>query len=111
MPSSPDRKRLLSVLNKMVMQERWRRMAKVQGVLMKRSKTKSGNIKLLLRGKTEKVLYILQRNGNLFKAAQGLEKGDVISAAARRYLGKYYCTRLGKVQQEKGLGQFHSPKR
>ncbi len=101
MPSE-DHKLLMKKLDKLVLQERWRKMPKSSGVVEKKSLTKSGNIRINVRTtKSGKTFYILARNGNLFAEGSKVMVGEKIHVALRRYLGRYYCVRLVRKGTEK----------
>jgi len=96
---SLDHQQLMQVLNKLATAEKWSRMPKKKGILLKKEMTKSGNIKLVLQTKKrEERVYVLKRNKNLHATAQQLAVGDSVGVSLRRYLGKMYCTRLAKVE-------------
>jgi hypothetical protein len=94
---SSDHRKLMGVLNKMVTHEKWRKVPKRKGVLVQKSKTKSGNYRLKIKGKNEFLAYVLQRNKNLYATAEALMKGDTVSVAVRRQLGKLYCVKISLV--------------
>lgn len=95
---SPDHQQLMNVLDKLATAEKGSRMPRKKGVLIKKETTKSGNIKLVLKTKKgEESVYVLKRNKKLYEVAQSLVVGDTVSVSLRRYLGKFYCTRVGKI--------------
>ena len=100
---SPDHQQLMKVLDKLATAEKWAKMPRKKGTLLKKEITKSGNIKLWLDTKKgEEKVYVLKRNKNLYATAQELATGDSVGVSLRRYLGKMYCTRLMKsVRREK----------
>ncbi len=100
---SEDHKRLIGVLKKMVVREKWRKMPKRKGVVVEKLLTKSGNIKLVLRDND--VVYVLKRNKNLFEEAGKLREGDFVSVMLRTHLGKQYCTKISR-QKEKRLDSW-----
>ena len=72
---SPDHKRVLSVLKKMVVREKWRRMPKMQGEVVEKGITKNGNIKLGLKRRDDDcTVYVLKRNKNCLKNLAKFEK-------------------------------------
>ncbi len=87
-----DHKKLMSVLNKLAQQEKWRKMKKKSGKVKSITKTKSKNIRITFDDKSR--VYVLKRNKNLFETAEKLKKNDEISVALRTYLGKSYCTKI-----------------
>jgi len=96
--ASQDHKNLMRTLNKLVKEEKWRKMSKAAGKVLSKSMTKSGNYRLVLeKGETRKTIYVLKKNQNLFAVAEGIKKGDKVTAALRRYLGKMYCTKINMV--------------
>ncbi len=98
---SLDHQQLMQVLNKLATAEKWSRMPKKKGILLKKEMTKSGNIKLVLQTKKrEERVYVLKRNKNLHATAQQLAVGDSVGVSLRRYLGKMYCTKLAKVEHK-----------
>lgn len=91
----------MSVLTKLADREKWRKMKKLNGKVLQKKLTQKGNVKLVvMTGKGEQALYILKRNKNLFEITNSIEKGEAISVAVRRYLGKYYCTKVDIAQKE-----------
>jgi len=91
-------------MNKLARQEHWRKTPKLQGKIIQKSETKSGNIKLALqRGDKTIFLYVLQKNKNLFETVSSLRLGESISVALRTYLGKKYCVRLTKKEVKKEI--------
>lgn len=104
---SPDHQQLMQVLDKLATAEKWSRMPRKKGVLIKKEVTKSGNIKLVLKTKRgEESMYVLKKNKNLYATAQELTVEDSVGVSLRRYLGKMYCTRLvpserKEIQKEK----------
>ena len=46
-----DHKKLMGVLKQMVKRDRWRKIPKVNGNVLEKSITKSGNIKLVIKAK------------------------------------------------------------
>ena len=105
MPSK-DHKQLVKVLNKLVKQERWRKIPKALGKVVEKSLTKSGNIRVILKGKSEVKFFVLKRNKNLFETASKLMEGDVVSVALRTQLGKQYAVKL--IKKGKSLSEFIS---
>ncbi len=103
MPSK-DHKQLLGVLNKLVKQERWRKIPKVSGIIAEKSITKSGNLKFIIN--KDIMFYVLKRNKNLFETASSLTIGDEISVALRRQLGKQFAVKITKKNKEKNLQQW-----
>lgn len=98
---SDDHKRLMAALDKMVVQQKWQRMPRLKCRLKKKSTTKSGNLKLDMEKQT---VYVLKRNNNLFRIADAARKSDVLSIAARRHLGRLYCTKVknhGKINMHR----------
>lgn len=102
MPSK-DHKLLIKTLNKMVKQERWRKIPKAKGKVIEKSKTKTGNLKFVLDKNV--TFYVLKRNKNLFEEAMKVEGGDFINVALRTQLGKQYCIKLTR-RKEKKLSDF-----
>lgn len=107
----------MKTINRMVRQERWRKLPKAKGTVLESSLTKSGNIKLVLKRGEKKerkekkgnikeninrniseniTFYVLKRNKNLFEAASRVKEGDAVSVALRSSLGKSYCVRLNE---------------
>lgn len=105
-----DHQQLMNVLNKLATAEKWAKMPKKKGILVKREITKSGNIKLVLKTKkSEERVYVLKKNKNLYTTAQELAGGDTVGVSLRRYLGKMYCTRLVKsAEMEKNKKENES---
>jgi|SRR3989338_10383966 len=101
MPSK-DHKLLMKTLNKLVKQERWRKLKKLKGKVTEISKTKSGNLKLIIN---ETSVYVLKRNKNLYATAETIKQNEMISVALRTHLGKYYVLKITK-QKDKTLGEF-----
>src|SRR3989344_7608770 len=95
MPSK-DHKLLMKTLNKLVKQERWRKLKKLKGKVTEISKTKSGNIKLIIQ---ETPVYVLKRNKNLYALAETIHLNEIISIALRTHLGKYYVLKITKKGQ------------
>ena len=89
-----DHDKLMQSLNKLAASEKWRKMPKKSGKIESVTSTKTGNIRVTFDDSS--VVYVLQKNKNLFEAAQELKTGDIISVAVRVYLGKRYCTRIVK---------------
>ena len=81
--SSKDHKNLMKTLNKLVKQERWKKIPKAKRKVVEKSLTKSGNVKLVIKTKKEIVFYILKKNKNLFEEAAKVKLGDVIGIALR----------------------------
>ncbi len=101
---SPDHQKLMQVLDKLATAEKWAKMPKKKGILMKREVTKSGNMKVVLKTKKgEESVYVLKRNKNLYATAQELTVGDTVGVSLRRYLGKMYCTKLARSDKKKNL--------
>lgn len=99
---SPDHQQLMKVLDKLATAEKWSRMPKKKGVLIKKEVTKSGNVKLVLKTKKgEESVYVLKKNKNLYATAQELTLGDCTGVSLRRYLGKMYCTKLARSEKNK----------
>jgi len=98
--SSKDHKNLMKTLNKLVKQERWKKIPKAKGKVVEKSLTKSGNVKLVIKTKKEIVFYILKKNKNLFEEAAKVKLGDVIGIALRTQLGKYYCVKLSRSEEK-----------
>ncbi len=97
---SPDHQQLMQVLNKLATAEKWQKMPRKKGTLLKKEMTKNGNIKLVLKTKKgDESVYVLKKNKNVYATAQELAVGDSVGVSLRRYLGKMYCTKL--VQSEK----------
>lgn len=95
---SPDHRQLMQVLDKLATAEKWAKMPKKKGAVVRKEVTKSGNLKLVLKTKKgEELVYVLKRNKNLYATAQELAVGDSVGVSLRRYLGKMYCTRLVKA--------------
>lgn len=102
--SSEDHKLLIKTLNKLVKQERWRKIPKWEGVVIEKAITKSGNIKFVLdKGIT---FYVLKRNKNLFETASKIQNDDRISVALRMQLGKRYCVKLTQKKQDTKLANW-----
>ncbi len=88
-------------------------MPKKQGKVVSSTATKTGNLRVVLQTtkNPEFTFYVLKRNSNLYAIAQMLEKSEAIRVFLRRYLGKYYCTKIvktedGKLRKEEvGLGK------
>lgn len=100
MPTT-DHKNLMKTLNKLVRQERWRKIPKAKGEVVRKSLTKNGNIKIILKtGKKEIIFYVLKRNKNLYEEASKVEAGEMISAALRTQLGKYYGVKLSRSEDK-----------
>ncbi len=92
---TPEHKQLISSLNKMIKQEHWQKMPKRSGTLTNITLTKNGNLKVMLQTpRGDFIFYILKRNKNLFAQFQLHKTTGHISIAARRSLGKYYCTKI-----------------
>ena len=92
MSVSSDHQRLMQSLNKLAAADKWRKMPKKKGTVKSVTLTKTGNIRVMFEDNSK--VYVLKKNKNLFETAQSLKKGDTISIATRRYLGKMYCTRI-----------------
>ncbi len=93
--SSIEHKQLIKTINKLITKEKWQKMPKSSGKVIGKSLTKSGNLRFIIeKGKSQKTIYILKKNMNLFAMAETIQQGDEISATLRRYLGKMYCTKL-----------------
>ena len=94
---------LHQVLNQMLKHERWRKKPRVKGILLKKTKTKSGSLKLMLRKRGKKTeenefaVYVLKKNINLYEKAESAKNGDVISIAGRYWLGKLICEKLDNL--------------
>lgn len=99
---SKDHKQLMGVLKKMLVREKWRKMLKMQGEIIEKSHTKSGNIKLVLKDDS---VYVLKRNKNLFEEASKVWEGDRVSLVLRQHLRKYYCTKITR-QKERRLDEW-----
>ena len=96
MPSK-DHQYLMKTLNKLVKQERWRKIPKAKGKVIEKGLTKSGNIKLVIKsGKKDIVFYVLKKNKNIFETASQINVGENISVAMRTHLGKHYCVKLSR---------------
>ncbi|HIG93460.1 MAG TPA: hypothetical protein VJI32_07360 [Candidatus Nanoarchaeia archaeon] len=94
---SPDHQQLMSVINKLVIQEKWQRAPKKLGKVVNNAVTKKGNVALELEtAKGRCKVYILQKNKNLYETAIRIQQGDTVSVVLRRYLGKMYCVKLVK---------------
>lgn len=99
---SPDHQQLMNILDKLATAEKWGRMPRKKGILLKKEVMKSGNMRLILNTKKgEERVYVLKRNKNLYLNAQSLAVSDMVSTSLRRYLGKFYCTRLAQSGQKK----------
>lgn len=98
---SPGHQQLMHVLDKLATAEKWRKMPRKKGTLLKKEITKSGNVKLVLKTKKgEESVYVLKRNKNLYATAQELAAGDNVGVSLRRYLGKMYCTKLARSEEK-----------
>ena len=105
MPSK-DHKQLIGVLNKLVKQDRWRKIPKARGIITEKSITQSGNLKFVIN--EDRIFYVLKRNKNLFETASSLIIGDEISVALRRQLGKQFAVKITKKNKEKNLQEWFS---
>ncbi len=105
MPSK-DHKQLVKVLNKLVKQERWRKIPKANGTITEKSMTKTGNLKFIIN--EDRTFYVLKRNKNLFETASSLNIGDDINVALRRQLGKQFAVKITKKNKEKNLQEWLS---
>ncbi|MBI4152372.1 hypothetical protein HY495_01565, partial [Candidatus Woesearchaeota archaeon] len=101
---SKDHKQLIGVLNKLVKQERWRKIPKASGTIIEKSMTQSGNLKFIIN--KDMMFYVLKRNKNLFETAFSLSVGDEISVALRRQLGKQFAVKITKKNKEKSLQEW-----
>ena len=93
-----EHRRLMHTLNKLAAADKWRKMPKKKGFVLKVDFTKTGNLRITFDDNSK--VYVLKKNKNLFETAQTLKKGDDISIAARRYLGKLYCTKIVKAYKK-----------
>ena|SRR3989338_2230147 len=98
--SSIEHKQLIKTINKLITQEKWRKMPKASGKVLSKELTKKGNIRLIIGGKKQRTIYILKKNTNLFTTAQTIQVGNEISVVLRRYLGKMYCTKIAQKSQK-----------
>ena len=98
---SQSRRNLVKALNKLVKQERWRKIPKAQGEVIEKKFTKSFNLGLTIKTKKRNIIvYILKRNKNLYEDALKIENGDFVSMALRTQLGKYYCVKLTRKKEK-----------
>ena len=95
--------RLMKILEKEVMKERWKKKLRVIGVVLKKKATRKGSY--MINIKTKKSQYdvvIPQYKAEEFQIAKDINEGDIIKIIGDKQVGGIvFCDKIEKITKEK----------
>lgn len=93
--------RLLKILEKEVLKEKWKKKIKISGVVIKKRTTKKGSFAFTLKTtKSEYDIVIPQHREEEFELAKSINEGDLIKAIGDKQIsGIIFCDRIKKLNK------------
>jgi RNA polymerase-interacting CarD/CdnL/TRCF family regulator len=93
--------RLLKILEKEVLKEKWKKKSKIIGIVISKKTTKKGSFMFTIKTKKSKydVVVPVHRKEE-FGLAKNIEEGDIIKAIGDRQIsGLIFCDRIKKLNK------------
>ncbi|MBW2977154.1 hypothetical protein KY347_06955 [Candidatus Woesearchaeota archaeon] len=90
--------RLLKILEKEVLREKWEKKVKISGKVIRKRTTKKGSFMLKVKTKkSEYNLVVPMHRKSEFELAKNIQEGDMIKAVGDKNIGIIFCDRLKKL--------------
>lgn len=93
--------RLLKILEKEVLKEKWKKKAKISGMVMKKRISKKGSFVLTLKTKnSEYDIVVPEHRKEEFEIAKDINEGDMIKVIGDKQIsGLIFCDRIKKLSK------------
>lgn len=93
--------RLLKILEKEVLIEKWKKKSKISGIVVSKKVTKKGSFMLKVKAKkSEYFIVVPEHRKEEFELSNSIHEGDVIKAIGDRQLsGIIFCDRIEKLSK------------
>ena len=93
--------RLLNILEKEVLKEKWKKKSKIKGIVVNKKVTKKGSFMFTIKTKKSKygVVVPIHRKEE-FELAKNIQEGDIIRAVGDKQIsGIIFCDRIEKLSK------------
>ena len=92
--------RLIRILEKEVIKERWRKKLRIKGVVTKKRITRKGSFMFTVRtSKSEHDIVVPKHRKKEFELAEKINAGDSIKAIGDKNISFVFCDRLEKLHK------------
>lgn len=94
--------RLLKILEKEVLKEKWKKKVRITGTIIKKRTTKKGSLMLTVKTrKSEYEIVVPQYKKELFELAKSINDGDIIKVIGDKQVGGIvFCDVIKKLDKD-----------
>jgi len=92
---------LLKILEKEVEKEKWKKKARIKGIVVNKRFTKKGSIMLTIRArKLEYDVVVPQHRKEEFEVAQNIREKDFVSIIGEKAINVIFCERIKLLNKD-----------